>query len=487
MKKYFVAVALLSSLNAGCTTELKVNRLDINHDYEKDKDIKTISGPIYYLPTGKVDIVVKRQLKKCEPDNIEFIVDADVTLSYPPDLSNPYLIRYEDLNGFLKKTTLNVELYKNGTIKKINGHLSDRTGEVVKNTVKGVAQIAKMVLGVPAVGLVPKAKPELQLTCNEITTDALSYFDSLSEEAKEKEKKLPSYGPGERLAKEIELTNIKTALAKYATYLTHKKRYSFIPAFEKSSEWKWDENLLTPPSLFIRWFDESQTEPLTALKEKIKILNAEAAQLISEASSKSDEGERKQKIEEAKNKRNESKEQTKIFYDVVNNNSLNPNLLKVVKELNSVASIDISGKLLSQSSKNLAETETSFIYRQPGSALLNVCKSSSCEEEINIIHRNSYLLPQAGIYTSLPLKNWPFESNILTAEFGPAGNLESFSYITEAQAESASATYAEVVGAAGDIVDAERKSDIVELQRKLDLLNLETQILEAEEKRDSLY
>lgn len=81
-----------------------------------------------------------------------FNVPASVTPTYIPDTARPFLIDYEALDSFTKKTTLKVGLYDNGTLKFINAGGDDRSGVVVANTVKGAVKIARMVMGVPSVG-----------------------------------------------------------------------------------------------------------------------------------------------------------------------------------------------------------------------------------------------------------------------------------------------------------------------------------------------
>lgn len=150
--------------------------------------------------------------------------------------------------------------------------------------------------------------------------------------------------------------------------------------------------------------------------------------------------------------------------------------------------VEVSGSpnnIANETSRVTRGTGT-LIYRQPRKVLVQVCKTGSCEEKPNILHHHWYDLPQAGIYTTLPLRNKPFANNVLTATFYPSGNLETFSFITEAQAERASAAFAETVGAAGQIVDASRNEDIIKLERKLKHQQLENDLLEEEQREKAL-
>ena len=442
------------------------------------------------LPTAKLDIVVKRQLKKCvvnavgDVANVVFSVEADVTPKFISDTTNPYLFKYDNLNSPFKKTTLNIEIYENGTIKKIKGNISDRTGAVILNATKGAIQIARMVMGIPSVGVNFMGIRIRNEFCNDETRKAIVHYDTLSEKIKILKKELPSYGPNNRPSEELKLNNKKTELAKYASHLTHKKLYASVPAFDVNGEW--NKQLQVPTSIFLKWFDLSQVQPLIDLKKYIIQLKEDEAHLLKEASQSDDAEIKKIKKAEAKIKNQLAEDASNIYHNVATNSSLSKAILDIATELNAKATINISKNLIAKSSSTLAKKSESFVYRQPRSATLSICKLSSCEEKTNIIHRKSYLLPQAGIYTTLPLENGMFDDNVLTATFGSTGNLESFDYITEAQAEKASATFASAVGAAGKIVDADRDSGAIKLQRELDILKLQNEILEAESARDTL-
>lgn len=547
---FFLVSVLLSVVTLGCSTKLQVERLEnANHE-------KPLVGPVYYLPKGGLDIVVKRQLKKCivldvsteRPEGgieIELAVGADVTPKFFPDLANPYLIKYEELNAAFKKTTLNVELYENGTLKKINGSIKDRTGVVIQNTTKGAVQIARMVMGVPSVPgahaplrapsdseVVDKQDNKYANFCNPETTKAIEHFEFLSSEIKRLEKALPALAPNARPAKEVELQNTKTAHAKYAAHLTHQQIYPSIPNFQNG---QWKRSLPVSPSIFLKWFhfpenqdqrygvrhvNHSWVESLLTLKNEIEVLEKinpkklkndvdilmkeldklenEEKLLRTKAEAESDPTQKERLEQDANNKNQEVKNKRtdienlnlKAKKDTYNQVSLNASLGQeirdIARELDAIAEIDISKNQLALSSEKNLGNGGHLVYRQPGPANLTICKFSSCEEKNYIIHQNTYQLPQAGIYTTLPLENGMFDDNVLTAKFGQSGNLESFDYITESQAEAASATFAQMVGAAGQIVDAERDSEGIKLQRELNRLNLENQILEAQSKQNSL-
>jgi hypothetical protein len=95
-----------------------------------------------------------------------------------------------------------------------------------------------------------------------------------------------------------------------------------------------------------------------------------------------------------------------------------------------------------------------------------VCRFSSCDIKSNIIHEDHYNLPQAGIYATLPLINGVFDKNNLAVKFGPAGNLETFKYIKDAQAEAASMAFSDIAGGVGRFVDAKREKETIERNKQ---------------------
>lgn len=128
---------------------------------------KPLAGALYYLPTGQVDVTVVRKITDCRGMEVDFDVSAEATVNYVPDLQSPLLIDYQALNAAFKKTTLNVTWYENGTLKSINGDMSDRSAAVISNIGAAGAQLMK--IAAKATGV--SALYTLQQACNSETRE----------------------------------------------------------------------------------------------------------------------------------------------------------------------------------------------------------------------------------------------------------------------------------------------------------------------------
>ena len=103
-----------------------------------------------------------------------------------------------------------------------------------------------------------------------------------------------------------------------------------------------------------------------------------------------------------------------------------------------------------------------------------------------MLFESTQMLPQAGIPAVLPLVNVAFDSNVLRASFLPSGALSSLDYITEAQAESATAALAEMAGASRQVVQEACNAEIVKLQTRVEELKLQNELFKLRQEQESL-
>lgn len=506
--------------------------------YEAGSELtKALEGPLYYLPQGHFDIVVKRKILACDVISVsdasgnpvsnldfKFAISAEVTQKIIPDLSKPYLIKFQELNGFTKKTTLKVNLFENGVLKSVNASVEDRTGSILANTTKGAVQIARMVMGLPSA---PSALATQQ-PCNEETRKAITHFKTIKGNVDKLEKELPKYNASERPQKEKELNDQKALLAKYDAHISHDQKYAGVaPTFD--AEGNWNMELPVSPSLYIKWFEGTTVvQPIAALIQEINKLKDSKNALLGPINSLEREIERLQKkskesggltgSEQAQLGQNQTSLNTllgqkdQVTKNITKVNSilkqmsagkfipepinlpvtpgsltnLPEEIRSIASELNAVAEMKVGKRKLASNSKAFAEVTKALIYRQPGPAELVICKFLSCELADNIIHNEVYQLPQAGIYSTLPLKNFAFDNNVLSATFANTGGLITFEYITEAQAEAASAAFAQSTGAAAQIIDAQSNKDVNQLKKELEKTELEIKLEKAKKEKDAL-
>lgn len=149
MTKVYLAAAL-SLMASGCGTTLTSTTPDESHP---------ATGPVYYLPKTQVLADVAFELKECERKQIgsdyffDFQVSQTVSLSTAsvPDETQRYFIDPADLHSGNKATSLVIEFYENQSVKSINAKSDDKTDEIIISVITGVAKIASAAIGVPGV------------------------------------------------------------------------------------------------------------------------------------------------------------------------------------------------------------------------------------------------------------------------------------------------------------------------------------------------
>lgn len=168
-------------LLSGCTNYLKVDPI-VRETSEPTE------GVLYYLPKKEFEIELTRQIKTCGREEIEIIQTSLVTDKNLTDFSEAYLVKYRELDSKTKKIDLALELYSNGTLKSMNGIMTDKSGEIIENSVSGAIRIARTAL-LPA-SAVLSAGDSLEELCEMQVRSALARLKTLNEQKKDKEKEL---------------------------------------------------------------------------------------------------------------------------------------------------------------------------------------------------------------------------------------------------------------------------------------------------------
>ncbi len=416
----FAAVLTVTVVGA-CSTALEVEHLESN----KARD-KPIEGVVYYLPTGLVDTTVTRRITSCrtkQSDPIaQFKMTAEVTVRYVPDLAEPLLIDYEELNSPLKQSKVELAFYENNTLKSVNADLRDRSRAILANVGRAAVQVAKTIFR-PAD--VPESIPltDLQDPCVPETKVALIKVALLRNQIAEKQREYLNSGVDRRPAVEAAIAELKQQLLTFEQQLTHREQYLGIePLFDAAGEW----HTLLPPELgvFQKFFKPSvvQTAAMELTDGTTVRLQAQSFQAALRATP-----------------------------DVAH-----------------------------------GKTRGALVYRQPGPVTLQLCKGDNCSNAENVMSRAEHLLPQAGFRAVLPLRNGAFDENVLTASFSPSGGLEKFSYSTEAQLEAASGALADAAATAQEIVAVERNDELVGLQRAVQKKKLENELLLLQQEQEKI-
>ncbi len=133
-------------------------------------------GIVYRLPSTSLSLSADLVLRSCTDK--EIVADATVAIVASGGASDvaTYRLNADGLMAAAQKRDVAVELYDNGTLKSLNTVADDRTGAIVINVFKAVAQVAGAFVGVaaPVHGVVPPPQ-----RCNRMTLDALETMDGL--------------------------------------------------------------------------------------------------------------------------------------------------------------------------------------------------------------------------------------------------------------------------------------------------------------------
>ncbi len=182
--------------------------------------------------------VFLRQLRQLLPEKavydprpFEVRLGAEVTPRYLADHTHAFYIAHEEMSSGLKKTTLEVNKYDNGTLKSINATIDDHTDKILLSAVKGTLRLAAAAGGFPitAVGGAESAGDistetfaelvERYEICKPSVSNTLTRYDALRRELEAtfrdiaKRKKQIAEAKAKAGATSKELTAAKAALA----------------------------------------------------------------------------------------------------------------------------------------------------------------------------------------------------------------------------------------------------------------------------------
>lgn len=423
LKRVIVVCSAAASLAvSGCTTRLEVVPL------EAAKTTET-RGLVYYLPVGTIDITLVGTLVDCVGTDMTFDVGTDTAVKYGPDRDRPLLINYEELNNWFKKTSLKATLNEDGTLKSLDSELSDKTGAVIGNIGKSAVNVAKMPVSALAPGAEELAKEEV---CNQKTRESIAQRNKLRRDIAEKEVEVTKLPTNKQASARQEIDRLRGQLAPHEAFLQATSKHPALkPDFST-------ENAQShcPADGTSVWSTE--------LKPEADI----AARWIDEKSPASEEG----------------KAAMTVY----------------------VRAVPIAdGALVAQSTESAGRSP--LYYRQPGPVKQTLAhtdpkNAGKCLD----IATTTYLLPQAGMVVLLPLENGIFDSNVLRASFHPSGGLLTFEYVTESQAEAASATMAAITGSGSEIATEARTADTLRLETQVKELELRQKLRTLRQQENSV-
>ncbi len=136
MSRIILCCAVL--LCAGCTTSLKVTRVD------PDKPETRIGAP-YPLMFSRYEVLITRQITECA-SKLKISTKADIkSVEGAPDPEQVFVIDPNSLASPLKTSEVNLEYFPNGAVSTLNAVAEDRSAQIISNAVGSLAKVISIV------------------------------------------------------------------------------------------------------------------------------------------------------------------------------------------------------------------------------------------------------------------------------------------------------------------------------------------------------
>lgn len=258
------ACALVVVALTGCSTELTIEKIN-------NAALPKKPGFTYYLSKHEIRFDVTYRLAQC-PMPIDkndknskltgsVVIDQKVAISVVQlrDGDEQYQVNYEDLLSAFKTTTITVETYETGVLKRINAIVDDRTADVIKGFTAGAISIAKMA------AFSTKDKPDIKPLCNDTTMAVMDRLKGLSKSLME-----ATIADKARDA-------ARDAIGRNTEFLTVSRSFTYEP----KRDVKLDPITLSPPLTdFSHWFipnlgqgDIDEIQPQTRTQVTFEVLD----------------------------------------------------------------------------------------------------------------------------------------------------------------------------------------------------------------------
>jgi hypothetical protein len=477
----------------------------------KSKKVPLTTDEIAELK-GKIN---KYEGKSTLKADVQVAMKATITPVHLTDPEHAYAIRYENMSDGTKSTDYNVETYPNGTLKSINVTLDDQTGEIAQSTISGALKIAAAASGfpIPKITSINGSADEKSTACSKVPVES---YDTWLE-------KKQFCNADVRLAL-IEKDRLDVLYKKVAgNQLTQRGNVA-----EKMAEIVQLEKKIADDGARLEELKAADNDTLTedevgelgALPDKIlkakkdlREKNEELAGLNKTLAKTLKESE-KLKKDRAKIRKSLTITTVTDFrpdndtltvgldgIDEVINKWINSAAMETYCGENSgecgVADIDTLNVFYAQAAlsptiSKLAQTtpptKNFLVYRQPVRSPLWICKEQKCfdndnnfqAEAKNVLFTANVDVPQLGVLASLPLTNYPFQNNALTASFAETGALTKLTYVTNAAVAKAAEAFNQSVDAYTEYRKEKLNEDKLELERAKSESELRKQLLEAQ-------
>lgn len=449
-------LALAAALASGCTTSLRSDPVEDNN---------AGGGLLYALPKKDLEIDLTWEIGECRnADNgvkIDYTLSAEVRERLYPDPDARFVLRYEDLNAATKVTETKVSLLANGTLASINAKIDDRTGEVVGNTVAGIASIARAIAlpGTKTKQLVDSDadKKSRQSVCSESSSVQFQTLQVHRKELEALERQTP-----DRAKADARLQLAKSNLGRVRDELRRLQAKDANATPGELKEAQAAEEAAMKALAEARAARDALGDDLREAF-KAEILRLRAARTF-KFTQRVTPGERNQ-------------------WSVSLPAKAIALLLEGEPDPEEIPVAEISIKPLGAKSSGAPPAELAaegIVYRLPATAHLTIAAKADGATAGPVVLDILVVVPQLGTFAALDLRNGVFDNNRIEAAFTADGGVTSLTFASDAQAERASAAFAKTAESALSAVKAARKDareqTVEDLKAQRDALQLAADI-----------
>jgi hypothetical protein len=467
-----VAVSLALLLGScGCSTQLVAVRV-------KNPDSTPLAGAPYNLTFTQWDITVTRRLSSCGQidgnGNTTKAMVVSVKLERERkeerDPEREYVIDFSSLRSFFKTSSIEVAYHDNGTLKSVNAAAEDAAAD----TIAGVAQAVGKLAAVPDV---PSEKK---------TDTGISLMQGRPLDPAEQERKKPASlctDTVEALLKSIagKESAVKQAKNKLEEVTVDLKRLTDMSAAMGQS---WGRKERKELLLQIKLLYEARNE-LAKLDEELqadleKVTYTDKVTWPASGQASADLRSAVPLIKPL------TGDQIKKWVD-----PSDPERQKLAAET-LAAETSLWVRLVATSRIGRAdpckngqcrdEQIQGLKYRMPAPGALLLCRSERCDSarHADVLDADETLVSQLGPVLTLPLKNYPFMNQTISATFDKAGQPITLGYTEKAGAPKA----ANALGALSDQIAKVRearqpKSELEKIKEEVDLLKAKADLAAA--------
>lgn len=459
-----MAAATAVLVTAGCSTQLVAVRV-------KNPDTIPPAGAPYNLTFTQWDITVTRRLVcEDEPGNdgkskptLDLKYSFEATPKEVRDPQREYVIDFLALRAIMKTTSITIDYHPNGALKSVNATADDKAADVVT----GVAQAAAKLAASPA--------PKEDATDGEATARPDGDAPKVAPPQCEKGKGVVGKVKGleERLASATDRLQLATAevqrLTEMATAMgrawSDKERKELSKQIGEAHRLRGDLVSLQKQlkeALASITYTDGVTWPAKATDSADKNSGVQLLAALTPQQLKS--------WEVGAPGKNSPAWAAKVH---ANNTPVWVRLLAA----SSIGKVDscVGGECRDDSVQGLK-------YRMPAPGTLSFCRSEGCDpkQPADVLHSREGLVSQLGPVLTLPLKNYPFMKQTISATFDDAGRPLTLGYTEEAAAVNA----VNALGALSDQLAKAReakkpKSELEKIKEQTELLKAKTDLAAA--------